>query len=149
MVLLNNCSKHTKRYSGFRRRERYSVHRSYIAISLCSGTLIAGVKRTGGHVWQLDLNTTVVHPVWHTTQDPCEAVAEMSMLSRNRGYLLARAVTAVQDASVWYLVLCVLSAIKNHQSTNEIRLELTKNVKCVTALSNPPSMLFSVKLLYH
>jgi hypothetical protein len=74
-------------------------------------------------VWQLDLNIAVVHPVWHTTQDLCEAVAEMSMLSRNRGYLLARAVTAVQDASVRYLVLSVLCAIKNHQSTNEIRLE--------------------------
>lgn len=84
-------------------------------------------------MWQLDLNITVVHPVWHTTQDPREAVAEMSTLSRNRGYLLAPAVTAVQDASVRYLVLCVLSAIKNHQSTNEIRLELTKSVKCTTA----------------
>jgi len=95
-------------------------------------------------VWQLDLNITVVHPVWHTTQDPCEAVAEMSMLSRNRGYLLARAVTAVQDASVRYLVLCALSAIKNHRSTNEIRLELTKNVNCITVLSNPPSVIWFV-----
>lgn len=100
-------------------------------------------------MWQLDLNITVVHPVWHTTQDPCEAVEEMSMLSRNRGYLLARAVTPVQEASVRYLVLCVLNAIKNHQSTNEIRLELTKKCKMHYRVSNPLSVLFSLKLLYH